>query len=737
MMEFDFGPISRTVDASTGRGDAINFASLPVHEALTALLAATNRDEFVAWLWHDLFKPLFWWRWNARRNKFDWVHYPNNKANDPLNVEAHWSVFTGTRSGLVATHHYTRGRLLALGETETVTNEFDQVMLGRNARFLQLAFLAEPASNTSLLRAIIADGFMEVITKAVARVVRQELSKKQPTFRQVRYVFEYEQAQLSSPLVNSEIETLRDRYDMRFQGDVLVITHITPVISPEFAGRHVEVTMDFTGAPPTPERFAQGVITLVELLTIYQDSRTILMGIPQFFQIDVGQLTQQVKEAAEQRLRNLDIRTLATEARLKKQARTQGRVDWTTLPLVRQGHDVDLLSHVFAEQVKIRLIEKGQLTQKVKIKDSRGHIKYREIRPLNEVASWPIELLQSKSRRCRFCSTAFDSVFPPAEARVKDAFSGDFTDIEHVGFSGDICPMCRIYALNNKFYTATEKAQGKSGARKAYRGSFALLVPSSHFAYAEKNVPVEQPPLDAGGRFKGPLQRATVTLQECVLFNTISRRIVGEMWGQLSDDKTQPLPLPYCGGILLTENDAHQVRNLFDHIEVLFSKVVLWVYPFKLTVQPTVEIAFEMAVNDRKQHLTKHTYLKTSSVIVAVDPQSKFTLLVDNGLQLEVGPQFFADRKRLEELLSGIKGLKRRRNWLLAVLQGNDPATATAEAFYDQATFWHAENTFWAAQVGYGSPAEQWRAYEEVQKEIKQIVSRYPLLVEFFPNPRR
>lgn len=48
MTEFDFGPISRTVDASTGKGDGINFASLPIHEAMVALLAGSNRDELVA-----------------------------------------------------------------------------------------------------------------------------------------------------------------------------------------------------------------------------------------------------------------------------------------------------------------------------------------------------------------------------------------------------------------------------------------------------------------------------------------------------------------------------------------------------------------------------------------------------------------------------------------------------------------------------------------------------------------
>lgn len=46
MYEFDFGPISRT--EAGGRKDTFNFASLPLHEAMDAILAATNRDEFVA-----------------------------------------------------------------------------------------------------------------------------------------------------------------------------------------------------------------------------------------------------------------------------------------------------------------------------------------------------------------------------------------------------------------------------------------------------------------------------------------------------------------------------------------------------------------------------------------------------------------------------------------------------------------------------------------------------------------
>jgi len=243
---------------------------------------------------------------------------------------------------------------------------------------------------------------------------------------------------------------------------------------------------------------------------------------------------------------------------------------------------------------------------------------------------------------------------------------------------------------------------------------------------------VERPPLDKGGRFSGALQRATFTLQEFALFNALSRRVIGEIWRRLNDgDGTQPLPLPYLGAILLTQDKAQEVQKLFYCLDVLFSDVQLWAYPFKVTARPAIDLAFEMAINDLQKHHTKHTYLKTNPITAVVEPGSKFTLLVDNGLQLEVSRQFFNDRKRLNQLLHALSGQKRQHHWLLSILQGNDPVTATVEAFYDQAAFDQAERVFWDPQMGGGSPAEQWRAYEKVREEIEQIVLRYPLLIEF------
>ncbi|MEM3554401.1 MAG: hypothetical protein QXU79_01090 [Candidatus Micrarchaeaceae archaeon] len=733
MVKFNFGPISRTVDASTGRGDAINFASLPVHEALTALLASSNRDEFVAWLWHDLFKPLFWWRWNKKKNKFDWIHFPNNRAGDPFNVEARWSSVAGIRSGLVETHHSSRNRALTYGELETVNNEFDQVAIGKDARFVQLSFLAEPATHTALLRAVIADAFMEVVTKTVAASIKRELATKSPNFKRVRYVFYFiRQCALSTSPTRQQITCLANQYTLNVISEELVIQHLVPLAKADLNIHHVEVVVDLSAEPPTEERFGQGVVSLVELLTIYQDSRTILMGIPQFLQVDVGQLEQEVHSAAEQRLRDLDIRTLASEDELKRQSRTQNRVNWTALPLKRRGQEIDLLAHVFTEQVEIRLIDRGELVQQVK--DRKGKTSY--LRLLSDIVTCPIERLKGKPRRCRFCNTAFDSTLPQGKAVVSD----DFTDVEHVGFGGDICPMCRIYVLNShKSRTAAEKAQGITGDRKGYRGAFAIVAPSSHFTYADDQCTlIEQPLLDIGGRFSASLQRATVTLQEYSLFNMISRRIIAQIWTRLDTNKGRPLPLPYLGAILFTQDKAERVRALFDCLKTLFEPVELMAYPFRIAVQPSVELAFEMAVNDLKQHHTKHTYLKTSPTIVSIGPDSKFTLLVDNGLQLEVSRHFFEDRRRVDQLLGGIKGQERRRNWLLAALQGADPVTATAESFYDgENPLWCAEQFFWDAQWGAETFARQWQKYEEVRREVQNIVSRYPLLIEFFFKPRR
>ncbi|MEA3397091.1 MAG: hypothetical protein U9R05_06480, partial [Chloroflexota bacterium] len=219
-MDFDFGPISRT--DTGGRKDSFNLTSLPLHEVMDALMAASDRDEFVAWLWHDLFKPLFYFPMPKQTNKFNWIHIPGLPPFEAL--EAGFAAQTGIPTGLVRAHQGIPRKLrpkydikpsekrLNLRESPIIEDQFDQTGLGHKARFLQLAFVAEPATNTSLLRAVIADAFMETVTKTVAEAIRQQLHTKQPAFGKVRYVFEFGQAQLSSQPTDAEIQALAKRY---------------------------------------------------------------------------------------------------------------------------------------------------------------------------------------------------------------------------------------------------------------------------------------------------------------------------------------------------------------------------------------------------------------------------------------------------------------------------------------------------------------------------------------------
>ena len=97
---FNFGPISRTLGEN---GNHLGFASLPVHEAVTSLLGARNRDEFIAWLWHDTFKMLFTLVPREKKIKGGstitlpaWSHIPGKL--DVANLDAHFDCFAQTPS---------------------------------------------------------------------------------------------------------------------------------------------------------------------------------------------------------------------------------------------------------------------------------------------------------------------------------------------------------------------------------------------------------------------------------------------------------------------------------------------------------------------------------------------------------------------------------------------------------------------------------------------------------------
>lgn len=126
-MRFNFGPIARTDAGGRDIHNTFNLASLPLHVMLDALMAATNRDEFVAWLWHDLFKPVFYWRANAK-GEFQWNHVPGYGVFSSAETTFADAKVTNIPVGLVSTHH-SRNPTFSVPEWQVMADQSDQVNL--------------------------------------------------------------------------------------------------------------------------------------------------------------------------------------------------------------------------------------------------------------------------------------------------------------------------------------------------------------------------------------------------------------------------------------------------------------------------------------------------------------------------------------------------------------------------------------------------------------------------------
>lgn len=706
-MIFNFGPIART-DASDNH-DTFNLAALPLHETLDALMAATNRDEFVAWLWHDLFKPAFYWQWNAPKNKFDWNHNPGLGSFAPAEAKFADASVTNIPGELVRTHHFRPGSSgqFKILEQDVISDQVEQVNLGAAAVYIQLAFVAEPALPTALVRAVIADSFIEAITQSVAQALGHTLTSKSPTFSRVRFVFKTQSGfAFSDPLTDAEIwDQVGQRYDVCVKDDELVMGHLTPVsIGNTF---DTKVVIDLTGAAPSPEQLLHNTLGLAELLVAYQDGRTVVMTVPQpsIYMLDIAELRAETLRLAREKLGALDVLTA--------------------------DKDTDLLATVFDTQVHLREIP-GRVSVPPHVKKgSPGRL-------IDTVITYPTQQLANaakQGRHCRVCSSAFISNLPP-----KDDWPGpDFTDVEHLGIQGDVCPLCRIYAVNShKSHTPQEKASGVTGDRKAMRGSFALILPSSRFHILDEDCRlVERPPLDVGGRFDltgKPFQRVTVTQQESALFTQISRRIIAQLWRRI--EPTAPLPLPYVGGILLTHREGELIKKVLPALRELFTQVTLRAYPFEAWVIPHVELALEVALKPDKQHHTKHTLLKSRPVMLPVHPGGRLFMLADNKMQVEISRDWFAAYDAVAQLVSQMPR-SQRDEWMRHITEGDDPATAFYESMRtrlkhsDDGRALNMTEGFWSERFG-SDPAQAWSDYEQKREQLGEIFSRYPMLTEMF-----
>ena len=711
MTEFNFGPIART--SAGGEDDTINLASFPLHVMLNALVGSTSVEEFIAWLWHDLYKPVFHWVISPRTSNPSWHHVPGMGAF--AQAEKTFAQHTNIREGLVRTHHRFQRKTphFVLSERDFISDQGDQVNLGATVNYIQLSIAAEPALPTLLTRSVIADAFIEVVTKDVAEALKQAIIDDGRTpIEQVQFEFEtVSNLTFSSPPNDAEIwNKVGHHFDVRMDGHTFIMRHLTPILDPKHESFKTVFTADLTGNPLSPDEMLNNTISLAELLVLYQDSRTVIVAVPQsqLYSSDLPTKIQEIQKA-----------TLNT-------SRYRLEQDFNVLT---QKDGVDYLAAAFDSQVDIREVPGRQAKR---TKD----------RPLNEVILHPSEML-NKARKspsgkiCRLTSTPFVSSLDPAPTRLDELFSSKFVDTEFVGFGEDIAPLTHLYRINSP--------GSGSKKRKSLRGSFAFFAPASHFAADDQELKaVEQPPLDIGGRFHSALNRITVTTQEFTLFQQMSRRVIAKLWQYISPD--EHLPLPYLGAIALTHESNDRVRNLLPHLELIFSDVVLMTYPFKSKVHPAIEVALGTTIKpDRSAH-QKHTLLKMTPHITTVNSQSAIPILIDDNVQVSLTKAFFEREKLLTEVTNELKrskkGVNQKNLWLKLVLSNNDPVTAVFESSavtinvgrlpknstLEDIAFKDAEN-FWDRHIDKGDFAESWKQYEELKQNATNALEEFPALL--------
>ena len=725
MKPFNFGPIARTESGKIK--DTINLASFPLHVMLNALVGSTSVEEFIAWLWHDLYKPAFHWGLDSKGDPC-WYHVPGGLGAFSQ-AEKKFAQRTNISEGLVKTHHRFQSKVphFVLREIDFISDQGDQVNLGATVYYIQLSLAAEPALPTLLARSVIADAFIEVVTKDVSRALKRAfIADGREPIEQVRFEFETTTtATFSSQPTSTEIwDKVGKHFCVRIDGNTFIMRHFTPVTHPQQESFQTVFTADLTGASLAPDEILDNTVSLAELLVLYQDSRTVIIAVPQsqLYTINLPQIRKAVLGVSRHRLEhNFNVLT--------------------------EKDGVDYLNAAFDSQIEIREVP-GRLSKRPKYKKGKKV----NFRPLNDAVQRPMEMIiEAKNsvapKLCCLTGTWFRTDLSPSSLSSKDLFKPAFVDTEFVSLVEDttqqryLAPLTYLYVLNSSGAGRGQKT------RKGLRGAFAYLAPASHFAIGEQGAEaVEQPPLDKGNRFANPLNRITVTTQEFTLFQQMSRRIIAKMWQKIANDEC--LPLPYLGAIALTQEPEQRARiaRLLPEIDLLFSDVSLKAYPFELIVKPAIEISLETSVYDRKLHHTRHTLLKTTSHTVAVGPQAAIPILIDDDVQVNLTKAFFERVTLFAGFAEELKNRKRRVNqkdlWLKLVLANNDPVTAVFDSSIatintrslprtlslETAAFNTAEN-FWERHIEKGDFAESWAQYEQLSQKTTNTLEEFPELL--------
>jgi len=703
---FDFGPISRTLGENQ---DHLGVASLPVHEAVTALVGARDRDEFIAWLWHDTFKALFTLVLRDKKVKGGstvrmpaWSHFPGKL--DVANLDPHFDRFAQTKSveidpSLAKRHHYES----MLSERDTITNEFSALYLGRKACFVQLSFACQPTAHTVPLRQCITEAFL----RAVSQVVANGVTGFNLPFRRVLYSFQAQPDELTP-------EQIAAQYQLQVVDETLYIVHRVP--SGKF--KTAQLSLDLTDAPPRRE--TPDALALIELLTVYRDELTTVAAVPLF----LGSLDTVVEEIhTEMGVLLPDILEQVGIQTTHKRAATDG-----------------LLDVVLEQMVEVRPVADD-------INEGRKG------KPIHKLIQRPYQLMADSARvhTCVVCGTPISQEAADCYRglpRLQTVFSGNFTDFEHVGFEGVVCPLCLIYA--------------NSKNSRLLRGALAFLSPSTALSAPVGSQLLERPRFDNAGRFDPaqPLPKTAVTLQEMVLLTAISRRIVdallpfdvqddGRMVSEVqmvkrADDEITVTPvgvyLPYAGVYLIYHQTA--VRLLYRDVLVgsepgdpsLWQTVKLQAYPFQLEIAPAFTLLVSMHDSALNFH-TRHTLLKSRPTQVFLSPTASFNVLVDDAVQETVDSKL-AEAIRLVRRLADVCDLKykERGEFIKALLTGHDPIEAVylavsvkkGESFRlaQAQRLWNREKV----TTG-GTAEEQWLKFNKLAERVRDLAQAHPTLL--------
>jgi hypothetical protein len=722
--QFDFGPISRTLGEG---GDHLGFASLPVHEAVTALLGARNRDEFIAWLWHDTFKTLF--ELVDSNGKRVWQHYyidpvPTTHYLKPIIDRLASNV--GISSDYINAHHsrehvkrkYFPQAVNMLSESTTVTNEFIATYLGSQARFVQLSFACQPTAHTMPLRQCIAEAFL----RAVSQVVANGITELDLSFSRVLYSFQAQPDELTP-------EQIAAQYQLQVVDETLYIVHWVPSGKFETA----QLSLDLNDAPPrreTPDSLA-----LIELLTVYRDELTTVAAVPLF----LG-----------------DLDTVVEEIRTEMGALLPDILEQMSIQVTHKKAATDgLLDVVLEQMVEVRSVS-DDCNKEYEVM-WKGKSQRKQGKPIHKLIQRPYQLMadSARERTCVVCGSPITQGAADCyrgSPRLQNIFSGNFADFEHVGFEGVVCPLCLIYA--------------NSKNTKLLRGAQAFLSPSTALNAPMGAQLLEKPRFDNAGRFDPtqPLPKTAVTLQEMVLLTAISRRIVdtlllfsvksnGELVSEVqmikpSNEDVAITPvdihLPYTGAYLIYDQTA--VRSLYQDVLVggesgipsLWQTVQLRAYPFQLEIAPAFTLLISMRDSASNFH-TRHTLLKSHPTQVFLSPNASFTVLVDDAVQETVDSEL-VEAIRLVRRLMDVCDLKdsakykERSTFIKALLTGHDPIEAVylAVSAKKEESFRLAQaRRLWnEEEVTTGETAEeQWLAFNQLAERVRDMAQAHPTLL--------